>query len=102
MPERIADMLMRHVYSTVSAAVSVGERNEVLSLKLFDTVFGAEYMQIHPAACEVWLFSNHPEGCTSLYEADLHNIRRIRSTLGTAKLRVFVVNEDFGCIEIAQ
>lgn len=100
MPEMIAQTLLMHVLYEVSAVVSIAADGSVVCIKLFDTVFGGEYMCVDAAAKEVWLMSNHPEGRTELYKADRTNLRWIQAAVPTARVRLFITNEDFGCMEM--
>lgn len=96
----LAQNLLMHVYYRLSAAVSLDASGHPSWVRMFDTEFGSMCMRVAQDADEVWLMSNHPEGQTSLYEADMNNLMLLRAAAPKARLRVFVVNEDTGCTEI--
>lgn len=62
-PDELADMLMRRVYVPFSAVAAVNGRGEILSLCQFDTAFADQTIAFEKSAEEIWLLSNHPEGC---------------------------------------
>ena len=78
MHQRLAEALLNDIYHPVSAAVSIGEKGEILGVHLFDTEYGGECMRVEPDARELWLMSSHADGCKTLYDADLQNLRRMR------------------------
>lgn len=100
MHHRLAKALLRDIYHPVSAAVSIGEKEEILGVHLFDTEFGGERMHVEPGAKELWLISHHADGCPTLYEADLQNLRRLRRLADGRRVRVFLSSEDDPCREI--
>ncbi len=97
-PEGLAERLMMRVYVPFSAVVSLDEMGGVLLLDQFDTAFAGETMTVDPRAAEVWLMTNHPEGRRELTEADERNARRLLAK--KKDVRVFIVGEDVGCIEV--
>ena len=99
-PEQFARDYLIHVFHHVSAAGALDADGCILSAKLFDTEFGGAFLHIAPGAAEIWLLSNHEDGWQGLYAADYDNIERIRLTAPGARLRVFVTNEDWGCIPV--
>ena len=78
MHRRLEKALLEDIYYPVSAAVSIGEKGEILGVHLFDTLFCGEHMRVEPDAAEVWLMSQHNDGSQTLYDADLQNLRRMR------------------------
>ena len=99
-PEKFAEDYLIHVFYRVSAAVSLDGSGGILSVRLFDTEWGGDALCVAPDAAEVWLLSNHEDGGQALYPADCVNIGRVRSAAPGAQLRVFITNEDWGCIPV--
>lgn len=102
MYRRIAKQLLIHVFYRMSAVVIPGEARNVCCVWMFDTVYGAVPARLPQEAREIWLISNHPEGQTSPYAADIKNIKRIYCAVPKARVRLFICGEDIGCMEVAQ
>lgn len=100
MHQRLAEALLNDIYHPVSAAVSIGEKGEILGVHLFDTEYGGECMRVEPDARELWLMSSHADGCKTLYDADLQNLRRMRQLAGGRRVRMFLTSEEYACREI--
>ena len=100
MHERLAKALLQDIYHPVSAVISIGAEGEILGIHLFDTAFGGENMRVKADATEIWLMSNHHDGCTTLYDADLQNLRRLRQLAGERRVRMFLASEEYVCREI--
>lgn len=100
MHERIAKALLQDIYHPVSAVISIGAEGEILSVHLFDTAFGGERMRAEINARELWLMSNHHDGCTTLYDADLQNLRYLLQLAGERRVRMFLASEEYACREI--
>ena len=100
MHRRLAKALLEDIYYPVSAAVSIGEKGEILGVHLFDTLFCGEHMRVEPDAAEVWLMSQHNDGSQTLYDADLQNLRRLRQLAGGRRIRMFLASEEYACREI--
>ena len=100
MHRRLAKALLEDIYYPVSAAVSIGEKGEILGVHLFDTLFCGEHMRVEPDAAEVWLMSQHNDGSQTLYDADLQNLRRMRQLAGGRRIRMFLTSEECACREI--
>lgn len=100
MYERLAKALLQDIYHPVSAVISIGAEGEILGVHLFDTAFGGERMRAEINARELWLMSNHHDGCTTLYDADLQNLRRLRQLAGERRVRMFLASEEYACREI--
>lgn len=100
MHQRLAKALLRDIYHPVSAAISIGETEEILGVHLFDTRFGGACMRVEPDAKELWLISHHADGRMSLYDEDWQNLRRMRQLAGGRCVRLFVSGEDEPCREI--
>ena len=99
--EEIASRLLKNVYHPVSAVFEMGEQEEIVSAVMFDTEFGSLPPLLMEGTKEIWLFTNHPEGRSELYEKDWENIRLLRSLYPQASLRVMITNEDIACREYA-
>lgn len=99
-PEKFARDNLIHVFHRVSAAVALDADGSILSTKLFDTEFGGAFLRVAPDAAEVWLLSNHEDGRRELYAVDYDNIGRVCSAAPGAQLRVFITNEDWGCVPV--
>ena len=97
-PQALCDALLRDVFCALSACVCLDAEGEVLSLRLFDTVFCERMPEIAPDAREIWLISSHPEGEPT--GDDRRWAERLRAASGGATLRTFLTNEDEGCREI--
>lgn len=100
MHQRLAKALLEDIYHPVSAAVSIGERGEILGVHLFDTLFCGDHMRVEPDAAEVWLMSQHNDGSQTLYDEDLQNLRRMRQLTGGRRIRMFLASEEYACREI--
>ena len=100
MHRRLAKALLEDIYYPVSAAVSIGEKGEILGVHLFDTLFCGEHMRVEPDAAEVWLMSQHNDGSQTLYDADLQNLRRMRQLADGRRVRMFLASEEYACREI--
>ena len=100
MHRRLAKALLQDIYYPVSAVVSVGERGELLNVHLFDTAFGGERMAAEPEAAQLWLLSNHADGSTALYEADVQNFQRLKRLAASRPARLFLASEEFECREV--
>lgn len=99
--DEIARRLLIHIYYPISAAAEIAESGNVLRISLFDTDFCALPELFAPDAKEVWLFTQHPDGCMELYESDRLHVRRFMEQCCGRRFRVFVTNEDFICREYA-
>ena len=78
----LADCLLRDVYHPVSACVCLDEKDTLISVHLFDTMFCSvpEYA-LKP--CErIVLISHHPDGDMRLLDEDRANVDRIRKLSG--------------------
>ncbi|MGN0775909.1 MAG: hypothetical protein ACI4MM_04440 [Candidatus Ventricola sp.] len=100
MQERLAKALLQDIYHPVSAVISIGAEGEILGVHLFDTAFGGERMSAERNARELWLMSNHHDGCATLYDADLQNLRYLRQLAGERRVRMFLASEEYVCREI--
>ena len=100
MYQRLARALLNDIYHPVSAAVSIGEKGEILGVHLFDTEYGGECMRVEPDAREFWLISNHADGSRALFDADLRNLRRMRRLADGRRVRMFLTSEEYACREI--
>ena len=100
MHRRLAKALLEDIYYPVSAAVSIGEKEEILGVHLFDTLFCGERMRVETDAAEFWLISLHNDGSRTLYDADLQNLRRMRQLAGGRRIRMFLASEEYACREI--
>lgn len=101
MQDIIAAHLLTKIYYPVSALVCATASGGVLSLLLFDTLHHEPDVRIEPDAEEIWLMTNHPDGCPDLYEADKKNLEHLRMTAGTKRIRVYIANEDSGVTRIS-
>lgn len=100
MHQRLAKALLEDIYHPVSAAISIGEKGEILGVHLFDTAFCGERMRVEPEAKEIWLMSNHFDGCPTLYDADVQNLRSLMQLAGEGRVRMFLASEEYACREI--
>lgn len=98
--QRLAKALLEDIYYPVSAAVSIGEKGEILGVHLFDTLFCGDHMRVETDAAEFWLISLHNDGSRTLYDADLQNLRRMRQLAGGRRIRMFLASEEYACREI--
>lgn len=93
-------MLLEDIYYPVSAVISVGRHEEILDIHLFDTAFGGACMRAAPNAAQLWLMSNHPDGCSVLYETDMRNLQTLRDLASGRRVRMFLASEEFDCREM--
>ena len=93
-------MLLEDIYYPVSAVISVGGHEEILDIHLFDTAFGGTCMRVAPDAAQLWLMSNHPDGCPALYETDARNLQRLKGLASGRRVRMFLASEEFACREM--
>lgn len=100
-PEEFARDYLIHVFYRVSAAVSLDGSGGILSVRLFDTEWGGDALCVAPDAKEIWLLTNHEDGWPELYDVDRVHIARVRSKAPNAHLRVFITNEDWGCVPVS-
>ena len=100
MYRRLARALLEDIYHPVSAAISIGEKGEILGIHLFDTAFCSKRMRVEPETKEIWLMSNHFDGCPTLYDADVQNLHRLLQLAGERRVRMFLASEEYACREI--
>lgn len=100
MYQRLTKALLSDIYYPVSAAISIGEREEILGVHLFDTMHFGGPMRVAPNAAELWLISHHGDGVVALYEADLENLRQLHRLAGGRRVRMFLSVESGPCREI--
>lgn len=101
MQKRIADALLIRTGHAISAAVSIGRGERILHVCLFDTLWQAEYVQVHPQAERIDLISHHPDGCTAPYAADLENLARLKKMADGKEVRMYLASEYYSCHEKA-
>lgn len=100
-PQSISAALLERVFHPVTAVVSLDAAGEVLDLYLFDTEFARADVPGVPGTKQLWMLTNHPEGCRYLNDHDWKNIRDLRRRAPGVPLRVFITGEDVGCFETA-
>lgn len=100
MYQRLAKALLENIGHPVSAAISIGEKGEILGVHLFDTMSCGERMRVEPNAVEFWLISHHGDGILPLYREDWDNLRRMHQLAGRRRVRLFLSSEDEPCREI--
>ena len=100
MQHKLSRALLKDTHYPVSAAISIGRGGEVLGVHLFDTQAFTGRMRIRKKAEEIWLMSNHFEGCETPYEEDLKNLSRLLLLAGTRRVRFFLTSEYYACREI--
>ena len=100
MYQRLAKALLEDIYHPVSAVISIGDGEAILGVHLFDTAFFGESLHVEPEAKEIWLMSNHFDGCRTLYDADVQNLRRLCGLAGGRRLRMFLASEEYACREV--
>lgn len=93
-------MLLEDIYYPVSAVISIGGREDILDIHLFDTAFGGTCMRAAPDAAQLWLMSNHPDGSPALYETDMRNLQRLIGIASGRRVRMFLASEEFECREM--
>lgn len=97
---QIAQALLLRVYDSVTAVISMDEKNSVLGVKLFDTYFGMQDPVKMPGSGSVHVICNHPEGRMTLVLEEIRNCRQIFAQRGTAQVHVYIFGEDIGLIEV--
>ena len=99
-PEKWAQRLLARVYVSFSAALSFDREGRIIELFQFDTFFPEGEIIVAKDAAQVWLMSNHPEGMRRMMQEDWQNLRRVQEAAGGAKVRMFLVGEELGCVEV--
>lgn len=99
MHRKLARALLTNVYHEVSAVVSLGEKQEILDVFLFDTMFYRGKLRIAEKARAVYLISNHPEGRKEPYEQDLRRYTALCLTAREIPVKLFISSEYFTCCE---
>ena len=99
MHERIAKALLESVFYRVSAVVSLDECDRVMSVLLFSTEWPEGRLHIGERAKELWLISNHPDGCMLPDMQDCRNYQQIVHMAGSVPVRLFLASEYYPCFE---
>jgi len=99
MYQRIAGALLESVFYRVSAVVSLHEDGKIQCVSLFSTDWPEGHLHVDGNAKEIWLISNHPDGCMLPDMQDRQNYQQLSRMAGGALVRLFLASECFSCFE---
>lgn len=97
MLRKVAASLLNCVYYPITAVAVLDAQENVLEVRLFDTVFcvDADYSFAADAPLVAVVF-NHPEGRMTITEEEMVKLAQIRAALPQAQVKAYLSGEDIG------